>query len=185
MSGHAIAKAILLSLGALGTVGPAAAQLRPPEPSKAFALFRTGSDPSRHLPPATAGKYPATYYFEGAVIGAGVFATTGALVWYELACNWSDVTSDCRTGPILGAGVVGALFSGTVGGLVGGLFPAPHPRPLRGHAAKTALLGAGAGALWGFGAFSQFCLNGCRSENVVLSISTTVVGALAGLMVGR
>ena len=56
---------------------------------------------------------------------------------------------------------------------------------LRGQAVKTALIGGGAGALWGFGVFSQFCLNGCHSEDVVMGISTMAVGALAGLIVGQ
>jgi hypothetical protein len=133
----------------------------------------------------TARKYPATYYFEGAVIGAGVVGPTAALIFYELACHYSDTGSDCAAGPIAEVGVGGVLFGGTLGALIGGAFPAPHPRPLRGHGAKAALLGAAAGALWGFGVFTHFCLNGCQSGEVGLGISTTAVGALAGLLVGR
>jgi hypothetical protein len=136
-------------------------------------------------PESPARRYPATYYFEGAVIGASLLATTGALVAYELACHYSDTGSDCRAVPVIEVGLGGALFGGTVGALVGGLFPAPHPRPLRGHASKAALLGAGAGALLGFGLFQQFCLNGCSSGEVGFSVSTTAVGALAGLIVGH
>src|SRR5882762_10214897 len=77
-------------------------------------------------------RYPATYYFEGAAIGGSLFATTGALLWYELGCLYSDTQDDCTAGRIVRAGLVGALVGATVGALVGGLVPAPYPRPLRG-----------------------------------------------------
>jgi hypothetical protein len=84
------------------------------------------------------------------------------------------------------AGVlVGALLGGGVGALVGGSVPAPHPRPLRGHAARAALLGAIAGALWGFGVFPHFCINGCTTEEVAFGLSNAAVGALAGFIVGN
>jgi hypothetical protein len=133
----------------------------------------------------TARKYPATYYFEGAVIGASVVGATAAFLFYELACHYSDTGSACAAGPIAEAGVGAVLFGGTVGALIGGAFPAPRARPLRGHGARAALLGAAAGALWGFGVFAHFCLNGCQSGEVGLGVSTTAVGALAGLLVGR
>jgi hypothetical protein len=133
----------------------------------------------------TVRKYPATYFFEGGVIGASVVGATAAFLFYEFACNYSDTRSGCAAGPMAEAGMGGVLFGGTLGALIGGAFPAPHPRPLRGHGAKAALLGAAAGALWGFGVFSHFCLNGCQSGEVGLGISTTAVGALAGLLVGR
>jgi hypothetical protein len=136
-------------------------------------------------PEASTRRYPATYYFEGAVIGAGVLATTVALIWYELGCHYSEQRSDCAPGRIIGAGLVGAFVGGTVGALAGGLIAAPRPRPLRGNPVKAALIGACAGAIWGFGPFSHFCLNGCHSDQVVIGLSTTAVGALAGLLVGR
>jgi hypothetical protein len=129
-------------------------------------------------------RYPATYYFEGAVIGAGVLATTGALLWYELSCHYSEQRSDCAPGRIIGAGLVGGFVGGTVGALAGGLIAAPRSRPLRGNSVKAALIGAGAGAIWGFGLFSHFCFNGCHSDQVVIGLSTTAVGALTGLVVG-
>jgi hypothetical protein len=130
-------------------------------------------------------RYPATSYFEGAAIGAGVFATTGALVWYQFGCHYSEIKADCAARPIVAASLVGALIGGTVGALVGGLFPAPHPRPVRGNPVKAALIGACAGGLWGFGPFSRFCLNGCHSDQVALGVSTTAVGALVGFVVGH
>ena len=136
------------------------------------------------VPEASTRRYSPTYYFEGAAIGAGVVATTAALVWYELGCHYSEQRSDCAPGRIIGAGLVGAFVGGTVGALGGGLIAAPHPRPLRGDPVKAVLIGAFAGAIWGFGPFSHFCLNGCHSDQVVFGFSTTAVGALAGLVVG-
>lgn len=128
--------------------------------------------------------YPATYWVEGAVVGTSLLATTGALFFYEWNCHYSDTRSSCTAGPILEGSLGAALFGGTVGALVGGLFPAPHPRPLRGHAVKAALLGTLAGAMWGFGLFTHFCLNGCNPGEVRFGLSTAAVGALAGLVVG-
>jgi hypothetical protein len=173
----------LALLAAQLDAGPAGAQglLGVPNPSRAVALFRSPAVTGAGRPGART--YPATYYFEGAVIGAGVLGTTVALFAYEWAC---DESSNCdRTGRVVTGGVVGALLGGTVGALIGGAFPAPHPRPLRGHGAKAALLGAVVGAAWGFGLFSHFCLNGCSSGEVGLGAYTTTVGALAGLLVGR
>jgi hypothetical protein len=126
-----------------------------------------------------------SYWLEGATIGAAVVGTTGAWAAYELGCHFSDVSSDCKATKILAGGLVGGLAGGIVGGLVGGAFSAPRPRPLRSHPVRTTLIGAGAGALWGFGLFSQFCTNGCRSEEVALGFSTTGAGALAGLLIGH
>jgi hypothetical protein len=129
--------------------------------------------------------YRPTYWVEGATIGAAIVGTTGAWIAYEFGCKFSDLESDCATGRVLGAGAVGGLLGGIAGGLFGGAFSAPKPRPLRGHPVRSTVIGAGAGALWSFGLFWQFCLNGCRSEEVVVGVSTTGVGALAGLLIGR
>jgi hypothetical protein len=156
-----------------------------PAPGQAFARFRPVAEPLWHFPTPALRQYPATYYFEGAVIGAGLLGATGALIAYEWGCHYSDSQSDCRAGPVIGVGLGGALFGGTVGAIVGGLFPAPHPRPLRGKPSKAALLGASAGALLGFGLLSQFCLNGCHSGEVEFNVSMTAIGALAGFIVGH
>jgi hypothetical protein len=52
----------------------------------------------------TVRRYPATYYFEGGVIGGSVVGATAAFLFYELACNYSDARSDCAAGPIAEAG---------------------------------------------------------------------------------
>jgi hypothetical protein len=127
--------------------------------------------------------YRPTYWKEGAAIGAAIVGTTGALVAYELACEFSDVRSDCSLASVLAGAAVGGVLGGITGALVGGAFPAPEHRVRR--PARFMLVGAGAGALWGFGAFWQFCLNGCRSEEVALGISATAVGALVGWLIGR
>jgi hypothetical protein len=129
-------------------------------------------------PEPAARHYPATYYVEGAVVGAGLLATTGAWIGAGL-CDSSDCGGAAVTGAVL-AGLVG----GAAGALVGGMFHAPHPRPLHGHAVKAALVGTIAGALWGFGVFNHFCIDGCHPSEVRFGLSTAAVGALAGLLVG-
>jgi hypothetical protein len=129
--------------------------------------------------------YRPTYWVEGATIGAAIVGTTAAWIAYELGCEFSDVQSDCNASRIVASGAVGSLVGGIAGGLIGGAFSAPKSHPLRGHPVRSTAIGAVAGSLWSFGLFWQFCLNGCRSEEVVLGVSTTGVGALAGLLVGR
>jgi hypothetical protein len=133
-----------------------------------------------HFPPpdSTVRHYPATYWVEGAVIGTGLLAPTGAVLWGGL-CESSDCTSAAITGALI-TGAIGAA----AGALVGGMFSAPHPRPLRGHAVQAALVGTLAGAMWGFGVFTHFCADGCNPREVRFGISIAAVGALAGLVVG-
>jgi hypothetical protein len=181
MSARLIAAAILLSLGVLpGTSGSASGQFRP-EVGKAFVLFRPGpaTAPPRRLSLPPASQYPATYYFEGAVIGTSLLATTGAWFASDL-CESSDCTGT-TVAFALGSGVVG----GIAGAIIGGQFGSPHPRPLHGHGARAALVGAVAGALWGFGVFPHFCLNGCNPGEVRFGLSNAAVGALAGVVVGQ
>ena len=124
-------------------------------------------------------RYPATYYIEGAAIGASVLATTG--VWFGVVL--CDPDSNCHGAnftPVL----VGGVLGGVAGALVGGMVNAPHPRPLHGHAVKAAWIGTLAGAMWGFGLFTHFCLNGCNPDEVRFGLSTAAVGAVAGLLVG-
>lgn len=128
---------------------------------------------------APARRYPATYWVEGAVIGTSVLAATG--VWLGIVL--CDPDSNCHGAnftPVLVAGALG----GMAGALVGGMVNAPHPRPLHGHAVKAALIGTIAGAMWGFGLFTHFCMNRCNPTEVGFGLSTAAVGALAGLVVG-
>lgn len=128
---------------------------------------------------------PPTHWVEGATIGAAIVGTTGALGTYELVCHYSDNRSDCNAGLVILGGVAGGVVGGIVGALVGGAFPAATERPLRGQPRRAALIGAAAGALWSFGLFFHFCADGCRSEEVILGLSTTSTGALAGFLIGR
>jgi hypothetical protein len=128
-------------------------------------------------PDSTVRRYPATYFLEGAVIGTGLLATTGAWMWAGL-CD-----EDCGGAAIRGALIAGAVGA-AAGALVGGMVNAPHPRPLHGHAAQAALVGTLAGAIWGFGLFTHFCADGCNPSEVRFGISTAAVGALGGLIVG-
>ena len=162
------------------------------KPSTFFVLLAVGlltlPQPSQgqriasltHLaaPDSTTRHYPATYWVEGAAVGAGLLATTGAWLFAGL-CD----TSDCS-----GAGVTGTVLAGLVGGaagaLVGGMVNAPHPRPLHGHAARAALVGTLVGAMWGFGLFNHLCVDGCNPSEVRFGLSSAAVGALGGLVVG-
>ena len=133
-------------------------------------------------PEASTRRYPATYWVEGAVIGTGVLATTGA--WAGLLlCTLAETSSDC-TWPIVGIAATSGLIGGLAGALIGGMVNDPRPRPLHDHAAKAALVGAIAGAMWGFGVFTHFCLNGCNATEVRFGLSSAAVGALGGLLVG-
>jgi hypothetical protein len=129
--------------------------------------------------------FAPTYWQEGATIGAAVVGTTGAWIAYDLACKFSDTASDCRPGAVIAGGLVAGVVGGIAGGLAGGAFSARQPRPLRGHPVKATLVGAGVGALWSFGLFWHLCVNGCRSEQVAFGLSSTAIGALAGLLVGH
>jgi hypothetical protein len=151
-----------------------------PQPSQGQRIASLTRFPGSGLP---ARSYTASHYFEGAVIGAGVVGTTG--VWFGwVVCQLSETTSGC-TKPLIVFGLAGALLGGTTGALVGGLLPAPRPRPLRGNATRAALVGATAGALLGFGPITRFCLNGCTRLEVAYGVSNVAVGALAGLLVGH
>jgi len=139
--------------------------------------------PVNPLPLQQRRVYHPTYWKEGAAIGAAILGTTCAWAVYELACEFSDVSSDCSAWRVLAGGAAGGVVGGFVGGLIGGAFSAPEPRVRQ--PGRFALLGAGAGALWSFGLFWQFCLNGCRSEEVVFGVSTTAVGAAVGWLIGH
>lgn len=133
----------------------------------------------------TQADIPPTHWIEGATIGAAIFGTTGAFAGYMIGCEFADDRSSCSPGPIIAAGIVGGLTGGIVGALVGGQIPASRERPLRGRPGKAAAIGAAIGTAWGFGLLLQGCANGCHTEEVVLGLSTTTAGALAGVLVGR
>ena len=116
------------------------------------------------------------------MIGTGILATTGT--WAGLLlCTLAETSSDC-TWPIVGIGATGGLVGGLADALIGGMVKAPQSRPLHGHAVKAALVGTIAGAVWGFGVFTHFCLNGCNPTEVRFGLSSAAIGALGGLIVG-
>jgi len=122
-----------------------------------------------------------TYWLEGATLGLTVLGATASVIAAEFC---GDTDSRCDAANVLAFTGFGALLGGTIGGLIGGAFPASHPRPLRGHPARSAGIGAAAAAVWGFGLLAGACLNGCRDDEAVLIVSTITVGALAGLLLG-
>lgn len=124
---------------------------------------------------------PPTYWIEGGVIGA---ATMGFTVATIAAALCADADTACEPGRVVLGSLAGALLGGTVGALVGGAITAPHRRPLRGHPARAAVIGATVGAVWSLGVLGRFCLNGCRTPVLAFGVSTAAVSALAGLFVG-
>jgi len=158
--------AVLLGLGSFS--GSARGQWLPTPVTAHDALSDIQSHP-----------HTSTYWFEAAIIGVATVGATTALITITF-CTDADV--GCDAGSALLFGAAGMLLGGTVGALVGGAFPAPHTRPLRGEPARSALIGGVTGAIWSFGVFDRFCLNGCRPEEVAFGLATTAIGALAGLL---
>ncbi len=123
MNERTIATAILLSLTSLGTAGPASAQLRPPEPSKAFVQFRPA--PTQEPPSSTVAPRVPDYRWEGLVVGAVALGGFSAFV-YEGFCGDTDSNSPgCTAGGLAVAVLIGATIGGVTGGLLGGLIPKP------------------------------------------------------------
>jgi hypothetical protein len=123
-----------------------------------------------------------TYWVEGATIGAAVVGTTTVLLAAGL-CNSSD-SGSCRPGLYVGAAALGGVAGAGFGGLVGGLFRAPHSRPLRGHPVQGALIGAASGAMWGIGLLCHGAGVRCASD-LTVGLSFATVGALAGWLTTR
>jgi hypothetical protein len=134
--------------------------------------------------PDSARRYAPTYWVEGATIGAAVLATTGAF----LAAAWCDLDESgesCGPAAYLGGVTLGGVVGAGAGALVGGLFDAPRPRPLRGHAVRAALIGAVSGAAWSVGFLCHGLAHGCGREEARFGISSSAVGALAGWLVAH
>ena len=163
-----------LAFAALAFVCPPACATGQQLPTALRAAATDSERIHRHL--------PATYWVEGATIGAAIVGTTGAWIGHEFSC---DSDSGCSTADVVVGGLVSGLAGGIVGGLIGGAFSAPHPRPFRGHPVQAAITGAAFGALWSFGLLLQGCTGGCGSEEVVFGVSTTAIGALAGFLLGN
>lgn len=122
--------------------------------------------------------------FEGAVIGAGVLGVTSVFIAAGF-CGLNESGSSCGAGAYLGAAAIGGVVGAGFGGLVGGLFDAPSPHPLRGHPGRAAFMGAVAGALWSVGFLCHGLGHGCGDLEAAFGLSSSAVGALAGLLVAR
>jgi len=157
-------------LGLLGVCRPIAAQWLPTSVAAPVTAQERRERP-----------HPPTYWFEGAVIGG---AAMGFTVVTIAAALCADADNSCEPGTVALGGLAGALLGGTIGALVGGASTAPHPRPLRGHPARAAAIGAAVGAVWSLGVLGRFCATGCTAPVLAFGVSTTAVSALAGLLVG-
>jgi len=80
---------------------------------------------------------------------------------------------------------VGGVVGAGLGALVGGMFDAPHARPLREHPGRAALIGAVGGAFWSVGFLCHGVGHGCGPGEPVFGISVSLAGALAAWLVGR
>ena len=102
------------------------------------------------------------------------------------ACSgYDDSDSSCHPGVYIGAAALGGALGAGLGALAGGLFDAPHARPLQGHPGRAALMGAIAGALWSVGFLCHGPGDGRGTTEPVFGISVSAVGALAGWLVAR
>ena len=129
-------------------------------------------------------KYSPSYWFEGANIGAAVLGATTVFAAAGF-CESGDGGTPCRPSVYLVSAAVGGVVGAGLGALVGGMFDAPHARPLRGHPGRAALLGAVGGAFWSVGFLCHGVGHGCGRGEPVFGISLSLVGALAGWLVGR
>lgn len=123
-------------------------------------------------------EYHPTYWVEGGVFGAVYLGAVGYL-FAEGFCE----EGDCTLTGVAGAVLAAPLGFG-MGALVGGLFPAPYPRPLEGHPAKGLLVGTLVGAFSTFALASQGCLGGCSDQEIGYDFLFTVITGTTGLLLG-
>jgi hypothetical protein len=127
-------------------------------------------------------KFAPTYWFEGATIGAALVGTTTVIIAASF-CAYGEGGS-CRSTTYIGSAVVGGVIGAGLGGLAGGMFAAPHERPLRGQPGRAALLGAVGGAVWSVGILCHSVARCSGRGEASFGLSMSFVGALAGLIVG-
>lgn len=178
---------LLASIAAPLIVGPLAAQTASVGPRIGHEFMPTARPAFSVLPASaavdtTAHQYQPSYWVEGGVM-AGVMlgATAGGFVY-----GFCDSDSNCqnRGAAAIVAGLGGAAIGFGVGALVGGVFPASHPRPLKGHPGKGLLVGTAAGALTTFGLVSQGCLDGCSGTEVGYDFLFTLISGTTGMLLG-
>ena len=141
-------------------------------------------DPIR--PPAadSVRVYAPSYWVEGATIGAAVLGATTVFVAAGF-CGLDESGSPRGFGTYAASAAIGGVVGAGLGALVGGMFDAPHARPLRGHPERAALIGAVGGAVWSVGFLCHGLRDGCGRGEPVFGISLSLAGALAGWLVGR
>ena len=170
----AIARPLLLALVGALCCAPRGAAQRLPERLQ----------PLRPPTVDSVRKYSPSYWFEGAAIGAAVLGATTVFAAASL-CGTGDGGGSCGPSVYIGSAAVGGVVGAGLGALVGGMFAAPHARPLRGHPGRAALLGAVGGAFWSVGFLCHGVGHGCGRGEPVFGISLSLVGALAGWLVGH
>ncbi|HKI96056.1 MAG TPA: hypothetical protein VJ992_12290 [Gemmatimonadales bacterium] len=141
----------------------------------ASAPFPASTEPDR-----ARGKHPhsPSYWVEGGVFGAAFLGGLSYAFVHGL-CE----TGDCTAASLEGA-ALGAVLGFGVGAMVGGQFPAAHPRPLKGHPEKGFLVGSGVGAMISFGLVSKGCLSGCSSSELAGDLLVTTGTGLVGFLLG-
>lgn len=92
-----------------------------PQPSLVWNTASTDLHSMTVALPDTVRHYPPTYWQEGLIAGAVGGALFGALLGSGL-CAYSDVEQSC-TGATLGGALLLGATGGTLGALIGGLFP--------------------------------------------------------------
>lgn len=128
--------------------------------------------------------YAPSYWVEGATFGAAVLGATTVFVAAGF-CEFGDAGAPCRPSTYAASAAIGGVVGAGLGALVGGMFDAPHARPLRGHPGRAALIGAVGGAVWSVGFLCHGLGDGCGRDEPVFGISVSLAGALAGWLVGR
>jgi hypothetical protein len=127
--------------------------------------------------------YAPSYWIEGATISAAVLGATTVFVAAGF-CEFGDAGTPCRASTYVASAAIGGVVGAGLGALVGGVFDAPHARPLRGHPGRAALIGAVGGAVWSVGFLCHGLGDGCGRSEPVFGFSVSLAGALAGWLVG-
>ena len=108
----------------LGVSSALSAQGPSPVLSRALARPAPMTAPTIASLPDTARRYPATYWKEGLFIAGGTMAVLGGIVGAAF-CTSSDVEGPSCPVVTVGTAALAGTVGGSVGALIGGLFPKP------------------------------------------------------------